>query len=101
MTGLWRLWPAAAVLILLGGTWLHGRHYGSAWCEAAHVAALAEAQRETFEAAETASRAEQERLAAQAERDALAQQLEDAAYADAMAHPACLSADRVRRLNAR
>ena len=78
-----RLWIAAAVtMALTGAAYLWGRHDGTALCEGAHAAALAQAQKATIRAAEQASRIEAERLALEAERDAIARELEDAAHAD-------------------
>ena len=72
------------------GAYLKGR----ADNEARHIAAALVQARADAEATRRLAAAEQSaRL--------LAQEMEDKAYADPVAVPACLSADRVRRLNLR
>jgi uncharacterized protein HemX len=83
----------AALLMVLGAG---GAGYvkGQRDNEARHVAAALEQAEADAEAARKLAAAEQEaRL--------LARELEDRAYADPVAVPVCLSADRVRRLNLR
>lgn len=80
----------ALAAALTGGAYLKGR----ADNEAIHTAAALVQARADAEATRKLAAAEQEaRL--------LAQALEDQAYADPVAVPLCLSADRVRRLNLR
>lgn len=80
----------ALAAALTGGAYLKGR----ADNEARHTAAALVQARADADATRKLAAAEQEaRL--------LAQALEDQAYADPVAVPACLSADRVRRLNLR
>jgi hypothetical protein len=90
----WRI--GAAVAALAASFW-----FGARYSDGRHAARLLEAQKETMQAAEQASRVEAERLALQAERDELARALEDQAYATPDDGSAALSADRVRRLNLR
>jgi regulator of protease activity HflC (stomatin/prohibitin superfamily) len=87
----YRLIAALALAVALtGGAYLKGR----ADNEARHIAAALVQARADADATRKLAAAEQEaRL--------LAQALEDRAYADPVAVPMCLSADRVRRLNLR
>lgn len=101
MTALAQLWPAALALVIAAGLWLHGQSVGQAKCEAAYADEIREARNEADHAASVAAIKERERLAAEAERDRLATELEDAAYADPVSAPACLSADRVLRIDRR
>jgi regulator of protease activity HflC (stomatin/prohibitin superfamily) len=83
----------AAILMVLGAG-VAGYVKGRADNEARHVA---------LDLSRAKAAAEAARLLAAAEQEArlLARELEDRAYADPVAVPVCLSADRVRRLNLR
>jgi hypothetical protein len=96
-----RPWLLAALCGVLVASFGWGWRMGAQRADARHAAAMAAAQAKAFEAAEMASRKEAERLALQAERDSLARDLEAAAYADPGRDRPALSADSVRRLNAR
>lgn len=89
-----------AVLMLLAGAYLWGRHDGEAFCEGRHAAEMARAQAATIRSAEQASRKEAERLSLEAERDLLLQELEGQAYAD-QENSCGISAGRVDRLRQR
>ncbi|MCU0882964.1 MAG: hypothetical protein MUF14_09885 [Hyphomonadaceae bacterium] len=83
---------AGLLLALLAGAYALGRsHEADQW-----RADLAEAREAAREAS---AKLEAQRLAVEAERAALLQSLEDAAYAAPVSAPACLPADRVRRLD--
>lgn len=87
----------AIVLVLaaaVGAAYLTGRVHGKAALQARLDAAVIEAQSTALEASKAIAAAEQSRRA-------LSQQLEDAANAQPVASPACLPADRVRRINLR
>lgn len=87
----WKPLSALAVVVLV---WAHGYTTGSNRCETAHALASA--------ASEKARAAALSDLAAAEQRNRLmALELEDAARAEPVQSPACLSADRVRRLNLR
>ena len=82
---------ALALAIATGGA---GYVKGRADNEARHVAlALSQANAAAETARQLAAAEQQARL--------MARELEDRAYADPVAVPVCLSADRVRRLNLR
>ena len=87
----YRVFAALALAVALtGGAYLKGR----ADNEARHTAAAVVQARADAEATRRLAAAEQSaRL--------LAQEMEDKAYADPVAAPDCLSAERVRRLNLR
>ena len=87
----WRLLAALVLSVaLLSAGYIKGRVDN----EARHVA-LALAQ------AEADARAARKLAAAEQEARLMARELEDRAYADPVAVPACLSAERVRRLRLR
>ena len=87
-------WRILAALVLSVALLSAGYIKGRADNEARHVA-LALAQ------AEADARAARKLAAAEQEARLMARELEDRAYADPVAVPACLSAERVRRLRLR
>jgi type IV secretory pathway protease TraF len=91
-------------LVAVLGFWRatsHAWSRGYAAAEAAQAAEVARLKGRVMAMAETASRAEGERLALEAERDALARELEELADADPAADRPALGLDSVRRLKLR
>lgn len=83
---------AGLIIILSAAIYAKGRVDGAS----ALRAQLIEAREASREAQ---AKLEAQRLATEAERAALQQSLEDEARAQPVAHPECLPADRVRRLD--
>jgi hypothetical protein len=96
-----RPWLLLALSATLVAAFAFGWTKGAQNADARQAALLGAARAEAFDNAERLSRLEADRLELQRERDALAQTLEEAAYADPDADRPALSADSVRRLNAR
>lgn len=89
-----RWWKPLSVMALAIGLWWHGYSTGRTRCETSHALVAA--------AAEKAKASALSDLAAAEQRNRLmALELEDAARAQPVESPACLPADRVRRLNLR
>ena len=97
----WLPWFLIGAALACGGAFLFGQQDGRARCEARHTADLVKQQADSINDAEADKAKETDRLAIEAERRRFSRELEDLAFADPVQSPACLSADRVRRIDRR